>query len=587
MVRRTMPRIAITVFALLFSQGASFAATVTLRPSKDAVIYSPVGGAGATGDSNLASGKSEYLLAGRSGERRALRSLIAFDLSAQVPAGSTITSVTLSLPVNTPHADASVALRVHRLTSDWSEGTVAAPSGGGGGGPAAPGSVTWTARSLGTANWGTPGGDFAAAASASQRVGGSGPATVSAAGMVADVQAWLANPAANFGWMLKADDETEAAVRFASREGTPAPSLVIEFNPPGTGGGNVAPAFSTQPAGQSVAAGGAVTFTVVATGSPAPTLQWRRDGTAIANATNATLTLANVTVADAGAYTVLATNAAGTATSAAAQLNVTPPVGGTARLANLSVRTALDAGQTLIVGFAVTGGGSRDLLIRGVGPALVGFGLAGAMADPRLELYRDTTLVAQNDDWGGGAALSNAFAGVGAFAFTASSRDAALLQPIDGTRTVQLRGTGAGIVLLELYDTGGAGNARLINVSARNRVGTGDNVLICGFVVGGTGSRSLLVRAVGPTLAAFGVPGTLADPRIEVYRAGTAAPIAGNDNWAAALAPAFASVGAFDLGAGSRDAALVTVLTPGSYTVQVSGVANGTGEALVEIYELP
>jgi hypothetical protein len=143
------------------------------------------------------------------------------------------------------------------------------------------------------------------------------------------------------------------------------------------------------------------------------------------------------------------------------------------------------------------------------------------------------------------------------------------------------------VVLLELYDSGGTDSARLINVSARNQVGTGDNLLICGFVVAGTGTKNLLIRAIGPRLADFGVTGVLVDPRFEVFRTGTPAAIASNDNWDASLAATFTSVGAFSLVAGSRDAALVTSLAPGSYTVQVSGVANGVGEALVEIYELP
>jgi hypothetical protein len=161
------------------------------------------------------------------------------------------------------------------------------------------------------------------------------------------------------------------------------------------------------------------------------------------------------------------------------------------------------------------------------------------------------------------------------------------LQTVDGSRTVQLTGTGAGIVLVELYDTGTGNSPRLINVSARNQVGTGDNILIFGFVISGTESKRVLIRGVGPTLATFGVPGTLADPRFEVFRSGGTVAVATNDNWDAALTSTFTAVGAFQLTAGSRDAALVTTLEPGAYTVQVSGVNNGTGEALVEIYEVP
>jgi hypothetical protein len=396
------------------------------------------------------------------------------------------------------------------------------------------------------------------------------------------------NPAANFGWILVAQDEAGPAVRFASRQGSPAPSLLVDFTPGTGGGGNTTPAFTTHPASQTVATGATVTFTVSATGTPAPTFQWFKDGAQIAGATGTSLALASVTSTQAGTYTVVATNSVGPATSNAATLTVSAgPVGPTtARLSNLSVRAAMAAGQTLIVGFSVSGG-ARSILVRGVGPTLAGFGLSGTMVDPRLELYNGTTLVTENEDWGNAAALSTAFGTVGAFPLVASSRDAAFLQSIDGTRSVHLKGTGAGVALVELYDTGSGISPRLVNVSARNQVGTGDNILIFGFFVDGTGTKNLLIRAVGPRLADLGVTGVLADPRFEVFRAGTTAAVANNDNWDASLATTFNAVGAFALTAGSRDAALVTALAPGSYTVQVSGVNNGTGEALVEIYEVP
>ena len=103
----------------------------------------------------------------------------------------------------------------------------------------------------------------------------------------------------------------------------------------------------------------------------------------------------------------------------------------------------------------------------------------------------------------------------------------------------------------------------------------------------------MLIRGVGPTLAGLGVTGVLADPRLDLIRQGApaaTATVASNDNWDAALAPMFSSVGAFALTPGSKDAALVVTLPPGSYTAQVSGVGTGTavqGVAIVEVYELP
>lgn len=556
------------------------AASVTLRPSKDNTIYGP-------GTDNLSNGAGAFLFVGSSGQKRPLRSLLAFDLAGQIPAGATINAVTLTLSINTPLGANSATVRVHRLLADWGEGTSVAPSGGGGGAPATIGDATWNARVFNTANWTAPGGDFSAAVSASQLVRGTtGVATFTAAGMIADVQAWVNNGASNFGWILVAQDESGPAVRFASREGSPAPSLVVDFTA-GSAGGNTAPIITSQPGSQTVALGGTATFSVSATGTPAPTYQWRRDGAPLAGATGATLTLNGVTSAQAGNYTVVVSNAAGDATSSPATLAISNSTGGSeSRLSNLSVRAAMAAGQTLIVGFSVSGG-NRSIVVRGVGPTLGSFGLSGTMADPRLELYNGSALVVENEDWANSAALSAAFSSVGAFPLLANSRDAAFLQPVDGTRSVQLKGTGAGVALVELYDTGSGNSPRLVNVSARNQVGTGDNILIFGFFVDGTGTKNVLIRAIGPRLADLGVGGVLSDPRFDVFRAGTAAAVASNDNWDAGLAPTFSAVGAFGLIAGSRDAALVTSLTPGSYTVQVSGVNGTTGEALVEIYEVP
>jgi len=134
-----------------------------------------------------------------------------------------------------------------------------------------------------------------------------------------------------------------------------------------------------------------------------------------------------------------------------------------------------------------------------------------------------------------------------------------------------------------------------VNLSARNFAGTGDSMLIAGFVISGNVPKRLLIRGVGPRLAAgFGVTGALADPKVELYlsEAGRSTLFAANDNWAETGAlpvrAAFASAGAFDLpDPASRDAAIVVTIPAGVFTAQVSGVGNATGEALIEIYELP
>jgi hypothetical protein len=364
-------------------------------------------------------------------------------------------------------------------------------------------------------------------------------------------------------------------------------------------GAPVAPAISTPPASQSAPAGTIATFSVAATGGGL-TYQWLFNDAPIAGATGSSYTIGSVAAGNAGRYAVRVTNSAGTITSPAATLTVTAAVPSTAYLSNLSIRSAAGSGaETLIVGVSIGGAntsGAKNLLIRGIGPTLAGFGVGGALTDPRLDLYAGQAVLAGNDNWDAAATPVATQSAVGAFALTAGSRDAALVRNglASGSYTVQLTGVGGatGVALAELYDLTPAGSVtpatpRLVNISARTQVGAGGDILIAGFNLGGTGTRRLLVRAVGPTLGTFGVTGVLNDPRLEVF-AGQAS-VAVNDNWDAAATPLATqtAVGAFALPAGSRDAVLIVNLAPGSYTAQVSGIGGTTGVALVEVYELP
>ena len=346
-----------------------------------------------------------------------------------------------------------------------------------------------------------------------------------------------------------------------------------------------APTITTQPSASAVSVGSAASFTVVASGASPLTYDWKKDGTSISGATNATYTIASAASTAAGSYTVVVSNSAGSVTSTAASLTVTATSTTAPRLSNLSVRTALTANQIVIVGFTMSGG-SKSVLLRAVGPTLTAFGVPDVMANPKLDLYNGQTKVNSNDNWGGSAALSASFQSVGAFSYaTNSSLDAALVTTIEGGRTLQVSGPTAGTVLVEGYDAGTGDTPRFTNLSARNKVGTGANILIAGFTLAGDGARNLLIRAVGPKLSEFGVTGVLTDPMLEIYSGSTK--IAENDNWSATLASTAASVGAFALNPGSKDAAITVSLPKGGYTVQVSGVDSGVGEAIVEIYELP
>jgi hypothetical protein len=360
-----------------------------------------------------------------------------------------------------------------------------------------------------------------------------------------------------------------------------------------------APTIAAQPRAQSVAAGGTVVFSVEA--SNAARYQWKRNGTAIPGATQATLTLAQAAPADAGNYTVEVSNATGSIASAPAALAVeTAAIPG--RIVNLSVRSAAGVGaQTLTVGFILDGaeGASfdRELLLRGIGPSLAPYGLSGVLPDPKISLFRGSTLLMQADNWW--EPFETATDGIsgrfGAWTLPVGSRDA-VLSPRDLTRgaySMQISSVVAGqsgLAMAEIYDTPGLGTGfrQLVNVSARSQVTSGSGTLIAGFIIGGgTTARTVLIRAGGPALTGFNVPGTLADPKLTLYRENT--PIAENDNWqtSSPMVETMTAIGAFAFIARSRDAVLYLTLEPGLYSAHVSGVTTPNGVALVEIYVLP
>jgi hypothetical protein len=358
-----------------------------------------------------------------------------------------------------------------------------------------------------------------------------------------------------------------------------------------------APTIATQPISQTVTAGGNVTFSVTATGSPTPTFQWQKNGVSIAGAATSSLSLTGAQTGDAGNYTVTVTNSVGTVTSNAATLTVNPVVVPSSRLSGLSIRTNAGTGdQTLIAGFIVSGD-SKSLLIRGVGPTLGQYGVTGYLTDPLLKLFNGPTQCDTNDNWSTAANASQVAATAAQlqdFTLPAASLDAALLSTLNnGTYTAQVSGASSatGIALVEVYDANFTATSKLTGVSARSQVGTGDNILIAGFVITGNAKKTVLIRGVGPALTPMGVAGALADPQLTVKKPdGTT--LASNDNWSDAanatqVAATAAQLQDFPLPAGSKDAALLLTLDPGLYSAQVSGVNATTGVALVEVYEMP
>jgi len=269
------------------------------------------------------------------------------------------------------------------------------------------------------------------------------------------------------------------------------------------------------------------------------------------------------------------------------------------RLVNLSTRAQAGAGDAILTAGFVVNGGSKQVLVRAVGPTLgaAPFNLPGVLADPFLTIYNSNNVaVATNDNWNASDAAT--FASVGAFALGAGSKDAAIVATLaPGNYTAQVTGVGGttGLALVEVYEVNATGG-QLINISTRAQVGAGSSVMIPGLVVSaGGGTRRFLIRAAGPALADFGVGGTLADPQIALTTS-SGATIATNDNWgtpigagaadAATLNAAFALKGAFPFATSSKDSALLVDLAQGSYGIQVSGAGSTSGIALVEVYDL-
>lgn len=362
--------------------------------------------------------------------------------------------------------------------------------------------------------------------------------------------------------------------------------------PPGLELSTVLPAVT-------IKTGEAFALSVTASGTGPFAYQWMKDGVVLPQATSASIQISTTTVPDSGVYAVLVSNAFGTTASSGVTLNVTAPVAAIpivvdpparpeAFLSNLSVRSLLPSPRAVLnVGFVLQSDGPKSLVLRAVGPTLAHFGVPDAVADPRLEVF-DAALnkTAENDDWLAGDAES--FGKLGAFPLPPGSTDAALMADLPpGPGTAHVWATAAGVVLVEIYDPAASTRSKIVNLSARAMVGPGAQIMIGGFTVSGSGSKRLLIRAVGPHLAAFGVRNALADPALVVLGS-TGQEIAANDNWDPEIAASFDAAGAVALPDGSRDAAVRVTLSAGeTYTVIVRSADGATGEALLEIYELP
>ena len=267
------------------------------------------------------------------------------------------------------------------------------------------------------------------------------------------------------------------------------------------------------------------------------------------------------------------------------------------QLLNISSRVdVLTGDQVAIAGFIINGTDPKRVVVRGIGPSLSGAGVQGTLQDPNLELHDGSrAMIASNDNWKTKPDGTSQQAAIEATGIPPNndleSAIAITLNPGQYTAILAGKNGGTGIGLVEVYDLSRAANSKLSNISTRGFVGTNDNVMIGGLIIGkgnvGATGR-VLVRAIGPSLGNAGVQGALQDPTLELHDAsGTA--IDSNDNWktrpdgssqqaaieATGLAPS-----------NDLESALLETLVPGNYTAIVRGKNSTTGVGLVEVYNL-
>jgi hypothetical protein len=397
----------------------------------------------------------------------------------------------------------------------------------------------------------------------------------------------------------------------------------------------VPPTITGQPYMSTVSAGSAVSFTVGASGTPPLTYQWLLGGTPIAGATSPTISIPSVQPSNAGVYSVVATNPAGSSTSTGALLTVTTggvapifqyqpsattvTVGGTATLVVGVVGPPPINYQWYDGGVAIPGATSSSLTFSPVATANAGnysaviTDAAGSVTTstvaltvnpaggPPVPVSIDVQPLPVSSQVGGVATFTVAVTGDGPVTYqwqknqtniagaTGPSFSIVNVQPSDGGTYYAVVSNGFSSAYSSpapLTVTAAGAPSRLTNLSVRGFDGTGSNALVVGVVVGGTGTKSALVRAIGPSLSQFGVTGLLAAPQLSLLNSSDAV-VASDAAWGgtAALSAAFAQTGAFPLSPTSQDSAVLASLAPGSYTAQVAGANGGTGVVLLEVYD--
>jgi sugar lactone lactonase YvrE len=342
-------------------------------------------------------------------------------------------------------------------------------------------------------------------------------------------------------------------------------------------------------------------------GTTGKILKFKADGsrTTFASTLNAPYGMAfdsvgNLFVTERGTNSILRFDSAGNRTTFAPSLSFPqfvsfePPL---SQLVNISTRLNVQSGDNaLIGGVIITGSAPKKFVVRAIGPSLANFGIATPLLDPTLELRAaNGALIASNDNWkiNDQTGQSQQAAVQAAGLAPTDDRESVVLAefaPTQVTAVVRGKNNTTGVGLVEVYDANVAADSRLANISTRGVVGAGADVMIGGFIVGGgNGAAKLMIRAIGPSLAQFGVSGALPDPTLSLRNA-NGAQIAADDDWGIIVNGEDTRVKTIqNTGLAPSDVhecAILITLPNGNYTAIVAGYNGATGIGLVEVYNL-
>jgi hypothetical protein len=257
--------------------------------------------------------------------------------------------------------------------------------------------------------------------------------------------------------------------------------------------------------------------------------------------------------------------------------------GDTARLVNISTRMQVLTGDNVMIGgFVISGSVAKTIVVRARGPSLVPTGIANPLLNPTLRLYSGQTVIAENDDYG--SASNAAQLQASGFAPSDALESAILITLAPGPYTAIVAGANGttGVGLIEVFEVDHP-EAPFINIATRGKVLTGNDVMIAGFIVQGTGQQTVVVRGRGPSLASQALPGVLTNPTLTLVRSSDGTAIAANDNWQSAANMATLQASGY-APANPAESAILISLDPGAYTAIVSGVGGETGVAIVEVF---